>query len=288
MASESAQLSELVLRIGDNYYSWRHKIFKVVMSKFRSIHPNQSFQHLFTELRRSEEGFRQRSTKAAIIIHNHVSIEILERVPNDDRMDAPRLLACLESRCKTYEFMKHTTEIRSLIYSFLPAFPAEKTIIRAANMLYLGPEKHDRLKGRRNVMPAVAQVCTIMRIETSRAIFRNRVFSFQFGRAAPAHLIHSTFKTWISQVAQHRYHHIQGYCLHFGFNRHPINFTLTADADNKIHLENMKPNRHHPGRNVFSARLNKQVLQANKKSAATGGEALRQMILDNAEMWTTY
>ncbi|SMR53261.1 unnamed protein product [Zymoseptoria tritici ST99CH_1A5] len=287
MASDSAPPSKVFLGIGDDYNDWRSKIFYVVKSRSPRNSRTHGYESALTDHQRGQSSSRQRSFQAAIIIHSHVSIDILERVPDNDRMDAPRLLAHLKTTCKAYDFMAHTAEIRSLIYSFLPGFPSDKKIIRAADMLYLGSKKHDRLKGRLNVMPAVAQVCTIMRTETSRVIFRNRVVNFQFGRA-PAHLVHSTFETWISQVAQHHYHHIGGYRLLFNFNMHPIIITLTAGADNKIHLEKKKPNRYHPGRKEWSAKLNKKVLQANKKSAATGGEALRQMILDNAEMWTTY
>ncbi|KJX94446.1 hypothetical protein TI39_contig4193g00009 [Zymoseptoria brevis] len=258
MASDPAPPSKVFLGIGDDYNDWRSKIFYVVKSMSPPNPRTPGYESALTDHQRGQSGFRQRSFQAAIIIHSHVLIDILERVPDDDRMDAPRLLAHLKTRCKAYKFMEHTTEIRSLIYSFLPGFPTDKEILKAEEFISLGSEK-----GRIKIIPAVAQVCSDMRIEVSRAIFTNRVFSFR-------------------RVSQLRYHDIQGHRLKFLSHGWPMIITLTVDANNKIQLkEEVTPIKYHSAVREWSDKLRKQIISVNKKSHTTGGEALRQMVLDN-------
>jgi hypothetical protein len=123
---------QVMLKIGDDYNKWRGEIYHVVQKTC-----NAQYTHLeryLTDAERGEEGFREKTAQAAIIILAHVSADIISRIPSEDLLDAPRLLTVLKSRSKTFNFDNLPPEIQSRVYAFVPGFPANKQDITVATI----------------------------------------------------------------------------------------------------------------------------------------------------------
>jgi hypothetical protein len=137
MAADPGASSSFMLSIGDNYNDWRTQIFQYLcaISRRDGLSYSDGLHMAITELHRGQEGFREQSAQAAVIIFAHVSIDILQRVPSDIAMDAPRLLLALQSLCKPFNLMGIPVEVRHQIYSFLPGFAVKQSKTTVAFIL---------------------------------------------------------------------------------------------------------------------------------------------------------
>ncbi|SMR54937.1 unnamed protein product [Zymoseptoria tritici ST99CH_3D1] len=354
MASTTKSPDMLDLSTG-NFNAWRGNIFELLKSKSdpvaeedtvpqkirirnadgsitdSTLHPESALRpvkpgtppnrakglhQVLTEANRKDDSFREMSMRAASIICTHVRIEILQRVPVEDLVDAPRLLAHLKKIAQPFRFLDLPTELRSRVYTFIPGFPLHGQYIEVVDILlgdmardnhekylavidqkcdgYAASEEEEAMKiklgGRHNIMPPVSQVCSTLRTDVAADIFTNSIVTFGFEPMAARHT-NLVLKTWFAEVGQPHLQHIRRVCLRFGQReKYPKVIRIEADEQHQLALsETVSVYDNMPKRKVLADKQSRQLILVNQLSAPeTRGEAILRMLLHDPELWATW